>query len=447
MAVAVSDAMLNGALPLGKVVGVDEDTPIGRPRIKSVNEGRFPFATLDSRLKQRLSAVVDAGILSATGDPEVYTRASTVIVDVNFDGPTCDSNRGLDFTGFERAIRTVASRMPPGGLVIIETTVPPGTTENVVVPTVKEELALRGLPFDAIDVAHSYERVMPGKDYLDSITNYWRVYSGVTDRAARRCADLLSGVIDTGRFPLTRLASPTASELAKVLENSFRAVNIALMDEWGAFAEQIGVDIFSVLEAVRLRPTHTSIREPGLGVGGYCLTKDPLFASLAAEAFWPEGRLEFPLTNAAVSINQRMPSRTVNALLKIAKQPLDGMRTLVVGASYREDVGDTRNSPSATLVRMLAEHGSACRVFDPLARDWHLGGVTIESVLPPAHEFDAVIFTVSHAQVRSLDVSAWLGTVRPLVVDANHVLSAQQLSRLADLEGLQIFSIGRGILT
>ena len=117
---------------------------------------------------------------------------------------------------------------------------------------------------------------MPGKNYFDSIVNYWRVYAGIDDESAKKCEKFLKKIINTKDYPLTRLSDTTSSETAKVLENSYRAANIAFIEEWGRFAEDIGIDIFEIIESIRMRPTHSNIRQPGFGVGGYCLTKDPI---------------------------------------------------------------------------------------------------------------------------------------------------------------------------
>ena len=123
---------------------------------------------------------------------------------------------------------------------------------------------------------------MPGPDYLDSIINNWRVFSGHSSKSANLCESFLSTIIDTNKYPLTKLSSITSSELSKIMENSYRAVNIAFIEEWARFSEKIGANTFEIINAIRKRPTHNNIRQPGFGVGGYCLTKDPFFASLSA---------------------------------------------------------------------------------------------------------------------------------------------------------------------
>ena len=144
---------------------------------------------------------------------------------------------------------------------------------------------------------------MPGKDYFNSIINYWRVYSGINDESADRCRDFLETVISTNEYPLTRLKKTTASEISKVLENSYRATTIAFMEEWGRFAEAVDVDLFEVVDAIRMRPTHSNMRQPGFGVGGYCLTKDPYFAMLASRELFNRNDLEFPFSTMAVRLN------------------------------------------------------------------------------------------------------------------------------------------------
>jgi nucleotide sugar dehydrogenase len=230
-------------------------------------------------------------------------------------------------------------------------------------------------------------------------------------------------------------------EIAKVLENTFRAVNIALIDEWEKFARRIDVDLFEVLEAIRVRPTHQNIRYPGLGVGGYCLSKDPMFGAASAQGIFGLAGFEFPLSTAAVTINDRMPAATVALLEETFAGALAGKRVLILGASYREDVGDTRHSPSLTLARMLADKEATVAIADPLVEADI--GVPLHRDLPDARGFDAVILAVGHKQYRAIDLAAWNGAERPVILDANGVLSRQQLASLRQA-GFKVAAIGRG---
>ena len=131
---------------------------------------------------------------------------------------------------------------------------------------------------------------MPGKNYLDSIINYWRVFAGINDISADKCAEFLSKIINVKKYPLTRLSNTNESETGKLLENSYRAVNIAFIEEWGRFAEDIGLDLFNIIDAIKMRPSHNNIMQPGFGVGGYCLTKDPRFADLSVKQIFKKKR-------------------------------------------------------------------------------------------------------------------------------------------------------------
>ena len=139
------------------------------------------------------------------------------------------------------------------------------------------EFNKRGLDIDKIYIGHSYERVMPGPGYIDSIINFYRVYSGINEESANEVEKFLKTIISTKEHHLRELHNTTATETAKVLENSYRAMNIAFMVEWSRFAENAGINLYEIIKAIRLRPTHSNMMLPGIGVGGYCLTKKILY--------------------------------------------------------------------------------------------------------------------------------------------------------------------------
>ena len=174
------------------MLGVDLDDAAGRARIDALNSGRFPFETTDGDLVDALGAARATGNLVACADPERLRPGAVVVVDVPLDIDWRSETPALRLGGFEAAIRTVGRHVRPGTLVLVETTVPPGTTEKIVVPLLAEELRARGLDPESVLVAHSYERVMPGADYFDSIVNYWRVFAGHTDDAAKAAEAFLA---------------------------------------------------------------------------------------------------------------------------------------------------------------------------------------------------------------------------------------------------------------
>jgi UDP-N-acetyl-D-glucosamine dehydrogenase len=425
------------------VIGIEQPSVSGRKIVEAINKGKFPIVNRDKKLLEAFSSAYNAGNFIATMDPLSYKLASITIVDIHLDIDVSQDKPSIDFSGFKKAIGTLGEYMSPGSLIIIETTIPPGTCEKIVAPILEEKLKGRNLPKNSILLAHSYERVMPGSDYLDSIINFWKVFSGMTSEAANACEVFFNSVINTKEFPLTRLHSTTASETAKILENSYRAVNIAFIEEWGRFAEAIGIDLFEVIDAIRVRPTHKNIRQPGFGVGGYCLTKDPVAQLISADEFYGLEEFQFPFSSMAMKVNRSMPSVTLKKVQKLLGGSLTGKKILLLGISYRPEVGDTRFSPSETFVRLVREKGGEVISHDPIVTCWEEFGEKVDRDVPSPDFFEAVILAVPHNFYKVFDYIAWLGDRRPLIFDANNVLSSRQRKILRD-EGFHVESIGRG---
>ena len=440
MAIAVALAKAECGKPKYNVIGVDLPNNSGLHRVKSINQGEFPFSTSDTKLVNSLQKVHQQGNLKATTDPAVYSDAKIIVVDVQLDIPYLDDEPQLELVGFQSAIETLGKYIRPDTLVLVETTVPPGTCQKIVVPTLRSELEKRGIDGDSVHVAHSYERVMPGEDYLASITDFWRVFSGNTTKSADLCENFLKSVVNVDKYPLTRLASTLSSETAKVMENTYRAINIAFIDEWSKYAEMVGIDLFEVISAIGMRPTHSNIRFPGLGVGGYCLTKDPTFAPAAAKQFFGLD-LDFPFSRMAVRVNHDMPLNTVNRLVQLLGGSLEQKFVLVCGVSYRQDIGDTRYSPSETLVLGLEKLGATVTCHDPYVDYWEELDIELLKTMPTSIEFDAVVFAVPHQQYQEFDLISWGHDV--LILDANNVFT-NEVRQKARVHGLKIESIGRG---
>lgn len=441
MATAAALARDEDGTPAFHVIGVDLPNPAGERRIAAINRGEFPFPSNDAKLGPAVAACRKAGNLEATSDPTVYGRADVIVVDVNLDIGEGADGPSTAMKPFRAAISTLGRHMRPDALVIVETTVPPGTTERVVKPVLEAALAERGLPTDRFLLAHAYERVMPGDAYLDSIINFWRVYAGATPAAADAAERFLSRVINIKDYPLTRLASVTASETAKVLENSYRATTIAFMEEWGRYAEAVGVDMFEIVQAIRVRPTHSNMRLPGFGVGGYCLTKDPLFARIGAREMFGTD-IPFPFCEAAVKANADSPLHTLERLRELVG-PLKGKTVLLLGVGYRPDVGDTRFAPAQLFVEVAESEGATVRLHDPLVGHWDEMKREVPKEIPSPAGIDAVVFAVSHREYRDLNLTTWLAGATPAILDANGVLSRERRDALR-AAGCRVASVGRG---
>lgn len=444
MAVVCALAKNADGQPKYRVLGVELATASGSERAAKINRGEFPFVTTDQKLIAATKQAWQVGNLAATTSEAGFAQADIIIVDVHLD--VAGTPPRAVFEPFHQAIRAIGRNMKPTALVIVETTVPPGTCERVVAPILVDELSKRNLPTHNFLLAHSYERVMPGKDYLDSIINFWRVYAGHNEESAKQCEAFLSSIIHVEHYPLRRLSSMTASETAKILENSYRALNIAFIQEWSNFAEAVGIDLFEVIEAIRVRPTHNNIRQPGLGVGGYCLTKDPLFVGAAARELFGLD-LKFTFSELAVATNSKMPLRAVELLSQLFAGSLKDVKILLLGVAYRPDVADTRYSPSAIFVESLLQQGAAVVAHDPLVESWpEFSRQFVTGPLPEPSGFDAIVFAVAHRDYVNLDIKNWLQQQRPKILDANGVLTARQWQSIKQLN-LEAASVGRGSVT
>ena len=186
---------------------------------------------------------------------------------------------------------------------------------------------------------------MPGRDYVRSIRDFWRVCSGVNETSKRKVRKFLTEVLNTDRFPLTVLDRPIESETAKIVENSYRATILAFLDEWSLFAERNGVDLKKVIEAIKVRPTHSNLIFPGPGIGGYCLPKD---GGLGVWAYKHIHGFEddiFRLTPLAIDVNDTRAlhaAQLVRDALRNLGRPIASAAVLILGAAYREDVGEER---------------------------------------------------------------------------------------------------------
>ena len=371
-------------------------------------------------------------------------------------------------------MRTIGQRVEPKCLTLIETTVAPGTTEFVAWPIMKKEFAARGLKATPL-LAHSFERVMPGKHYVSSIRDFWRVCSGCNTTARKRVEKFLRQVLNTDQFPLTVMDRPIESETTKIVENSYRATTLAFLDEWSLFAERNGVDLIKVIEAIKVRPTHSNIIFPGPGIGGYCLPKDGGLGYWAYKhilGFEDQDRV-FKITPTAIDANDTRGlhiAELVRDALRNMGRYIAGADVLICGASYRQDVGDTRYSGSEMVVRKLTEMGAEMRVHDPYVEHWYelenqdvypapghswgrffrnqeeLVNIRVGKDLPEALKgAEAVILAVPREPYLELDpanVVKWAGG--PLaVVDCFGILSDDDIRRYFEL-GCEVKALGRG---
>jgi UDP-N-acetyl-D-glucosamine dehydrogenase len=431
------------------VIGVDLANENTYWKIRSINDGIFPLIADDPKIDIFFKNSQEKGNFLATYDSEVYKYADIVIVDINLDVQKQSNTDGglkdfdVDLGGFESAIKSIGSSCRDDVLVLVETTVPPGTCEKIVKPIIEEELTRRGLTIENYRLGHSYERVMPGPEYVDSIREFPRVYSGANEISADAVERFLKTIIDTSKCDLTRLEHTNATEMAKVLENSYRAMNIAFAVEWSRFAEEAGVDLYSIVNAIRVRKTHANLMYPGIGVGGYCLTKDPLLASWARRSFFgSDSNLEMSIKG--VSVNDQMPIFAFQRLIQVFGS-LEGKKVVFLGVSYRGDVGDTRFTPVAPLVNMVREVGAEIALHDPFVSYWEELGCNVDPDLGAVLDSkpDLVIISAGHSDYRKESTMEKLMALdSALIYDTIGLLSKEQLLMLQRRHKVSV--LGRG---
>ena len=435
------------------VIGIDLPTTASYWKIRSINEGIFPVIASDPKIDQYYQNALKKKNYYATYDAHVYSKADVVVVDINLDVKKKSSDKqdpegySVDLSPFKKAIEAIGINCKEDVLVLVETTVPPGTSKKIVRPILEECLTKRGLPADKIKVGHSYERVMPGPKYIDSIQNFYRVFAGTDEKSTEAVETFLRTVIRTDEYPLTRLGNTNATEMAKVLENSFRAMNIAFMVEWSRFAEEAGVDIYEVVNAIRMRPTHKNIMLPGLGVGGYCLTKDPLLASWARmNLFGSEERLG--QSEKGVHINDKMPLYAFEFLQSQYKEALAGKKVLLLGVSYLNDVGDTRYTPVEGFYDQLEIEGCEIVLHDPHVKYWEEKDVWVNQDLDELlkDSYNIIAITTGHKDYRNNEslINKLIDQPVSFLYDTIGVLTNEEIKRLSAKHIVKV--IGRGDL-
>ena len=431
------------------VIGVDLKENDGI--INSINNGIFPIKSSDRQVEEFYQNSIKKGNFLATNDVNAYSHASTIIVDINLDVQKKSDNKGnlnsfdVNLNPFKNAIRTIGKYCKEDVLIVVETTVPPGTCEMVVKPIIEKELCKRKLSIDKIKIGHSYERVMPGPDYINSIKNFYRVFSGINDHSANETEKFLKSIISTEQYPLTRLGNTNATEMAKVLENSYRAMNIAFAVEWSRYAEESGVNLYEVIDAIRMRPTHANLMYPGIGVGGYCLTKDPLLASWARINHF-NGETNLEQSEKGVKINDKMPYYAFKYMKRaFGLNSLNNKRILILGVSYRSDVGDTRYSPVELFYLSCYNEKALIDIHDPYVENWDELSLNVSQNLDTLldKKWDLIVVSTAHNEYKdSKLISKLINMKNIMVYDTIGILSQVDIDRINLRNKVKV--LGRG---
>jgi nucleotide sugar dehydrogenase len=361
------------------VIGVDE-----RPEVTAtLRDGRSPVDTVPDDRVRRLGTA-----LSAVDDTEALADCSAVVVCV----PTpLDAVGEPDLSALRAACTTVAAHLGPGQLVVIESTVHPGVTGGVVRSILERSHLVAGVHFS---LAHAPERVDPGNPMYDSATTA-RVIGGLTPVCALRAAELYRSVVSSVHVT----SGLREAEATKVLENTYRHVNLGLIHEFALYCDALGIDAAAVIDAAATKPFGFQPFYPGVGVGGHCIPVDPMYLAHSAR----EARTPLRLVELAQRINDERPAQVAarcETLLRAAGKTLNGAEVLVLGVSYKPNISDIRNTPVVPLIRELTARGTRVRVHDPAVPELVVDGVCHKSVNQlrvALAEVDLVLVAQRHA--------------------------------------------------
>ncbi|MCJ7443870.1 MAG: nucleotide sugar dehydrogenase [Methanotrichaceae archaeon] len=395
------------------VTGIQRRSKRSGWKIDWLNQGRCPIGGDEPELPEMLQSVVKARKFRVTDDYSAIQDVDIILIDVQT--PT-DENHVPQYESLREVAHQIGRLLRPGQIVIIESTVAPGTTEYLVKPILEQESGLRaGLP-DGFGLCFSYERVMVGR-LIHNIREYPKIVGGIDEETTRQSVEVYRSIVKGG----VHGTDPMTAEVSKTVENAYRDVQIAFANEVALLCESLGVDVYDVRKFVNGLPNDPSaphanpvrnMHFPGAGVGGHCLPKDTwlLMHGFNEYAKYKAGethRIQYPsslLIDARI-LNDWMPVHMVDLLesaLKEAKKELKGAMIGVLGYAFLENSDDPRNSPTVPLLKELEKRGSRYVVHDPYLRETE-EGYLIESDLDKVLKgCDAVVLMTKHNEYKSI---------------------------------------------
>jgi UDP-N-acetyl-D-glucosamine dehydrogenase len=390
------------------VTGLD----VKRATVDGLNAGR---SHIDDLTDDDIRAMVADGF-RATTDPADVPDPDVIVICV--PTPLSESD-GPDLTAVKAATESAGRLLRAGTLVVLESTTYPGTTDEVVRPMLEKASGLAaGIGFS---LAFSPERIDPGNETF-GVRNTPKVVGGITPACTEAAAAFYGQVCDT----VVQAKSAREAEMAKLLENTYRHVNIALVNEMAIFCHELGVDLWDAIRCAATKPFGFQPFYPGPGVGGHCIPIDPNYLSykVRTELSYP-----FRFVELAQEINSRMPGYVVDRaaeLLNTDAKPLNGARVLLLGVTYKKDIADQRESPARPIARKLLARGAQLCYHDPYVPSWQVDGHDIPRADSPLAEADLTILLQAHSSYDLADIAARAH----LLFDTRGQLSGDSVTRL-----------------
>lgn len=401
----------------GNAIGVDIDETV----VDQINRGDCHIEN-EPRLPSLIAETVKQDALQATSDPIAAAQAASVHVIIV--PTTLDEQNAPDLDTFEAAVRSIGTGLEPEDMVIVESTVPPGTSRTIVAPILEAE---SGLDVGEFGLAFCPERTASGRAIYDIRSAYPKIVGGI-DEASTATARLIYDQVTENR--VISVSDITTAECVKVFEGVYRDVNIALANELARFTDELDVDILEAIQAANTQP-YCDLHDPGAGVGGHCIPYYPYF--LISEL-----NSRTPLLEAARTVNESMPEYTATKLVDgLVDEGIDPTQSTVaiLGVAYRPGVQETRASPAFPIIERLSEAGVSTVVVDPIIENLEAIGLESARIDELAHlDLDGLVLVTAHDAFDDIDWSSFDDLV---IVDGRDAL---------DLDGTDhsVYTIGRG---
>ena len=370
-----------------KVYGYDID----ENKISNYNLGK---STIEDISDKELEASLEKGLFLSS-DPKYLSESETIVISV----PTPLTDYQPDLSYVKAAAETIAKNITKNQIIILESTTYPGTTVEVLIPVIEEISNLKaGVDFF---VGYSPERIDPGNDTWN-FKNTPKVISGINDESLSKIENFYEQIIDS----VVRVSGTKEAEMVKLLENTYRHVNIALINELAILCNMLEIDIWEVVNAAKTKPFGFESFRPGPGVGGHCIPVDPNYLSFKTRQIGKPVRF----VELAQEINNSMPSYVVSRLLEkmnLLEKPFKNSNILILGVAYKKDIGDVRESPAIGIIENLFERGVNVKYYDPFVDSLLVNTkyVEKEDSFDNINNYDLVLVHTAHTDFENFDFS------------------------------------------
>jgi len=418
---------------LYNVVGVEKNSVKGLKILEKIKSNKIPDIVDDKNFLNFYSKLIKDNRIKASIDDTEYSEADVVFVCSNCDFDFVKNE--VKLKSYIKNIDQISKKIKSNCLLIIQSTLPPGTTNKILEPLIKKNLKNRGVK--NFFLSHSFERITPGKDYYSSMKNVERVIGAKNKISLKITKKIFKDIFNLDSNKIIEFDSPTESETCKIIENSYRATNIAFIEEWRKFCAKNNLDLEKILSSIRRRKTHNNIMRSGIGVGGYCLTKDPLFAKASSKQVLQK-KFDFPLSSKAIEINQKMTFDVMSEIKDKFNNKIFGKNVLLIGVSYREDTNDTRYSPAESVFYFFKKMRCKTSFYDPIVNYWDFNdSYSIEK--KKLNNFDVYVFLTKHQSFKKLNIPF---KKKSLILDLNHVLEKNKRLRISKNKNYLSYFIG-----